>query len=95
MPWYARKEKMSVSFMYGDDVNEDKGGVGLPALYTIAAPMDGKHNEWQITAHEFIHEQKKDSYCRQTSCTECLPKSGYKIYRNELWTHVASIDDAI
>lgn len=59
--------------MHDNDVIATKESVGLPAASAMVISAMPKHDECQITEHDFIHEQSKDSYCRQASSTVGLP----------------------
>lgn len=41
----------------------------MPSVYFIATSMEPKHDERDITAHDFVQEHLKVSYCQEASST--------------------------
>lgn len=61
--------------MHDNDVNDGKEGIRLPAVYAIVTLVEPENEKQEITAHDLIHEQGKESYCSQESSTVGVPRS--------------------
>lgn len=75
----------SGKYMHGNNVNDDKEGVGLPPAYAVAASMEPKHDGRQITTPDFVQEQANDLFCWQASFTVGLLGSTYNYNKNGFW----------
>lgn len=51
-----------------DELNH-KEGIGISSVYAIAKLTDTKQGKRPMIAHGFVHEQAKDSFYHQASCT--------------------------
>lgn len=62
------KEEPTASYMQDNDVNDDRTGMGLPAVYIIATYTECNYKKQQITPYKFVQDQVKYSYSRHASC---------------------------
>lgn len=81
--------------MQDKEVLNDNEGLGLPVAYAVVASSDTECDKRRTTAHDLIHEQVKDSYCIQGSCTVWLLGSTFNYGQNEFSVRTAPINGVV
>lgn len=67
----------------------------LPKIYALATSTEGRKDVRLKTAQELIHEQAKDSYCRQASSTLGFLGLTYNHDRNGFSRQTEPIDRSV